>query len=461
MFDILPVLRTALNTLRRNALLSCLSILLIVIGIAGVIAVDAVGEGASRSITKTMQSMGADNIMVFPGNTMMGGVSTGTGAAITMTPEDCDALNDPDRCPAIAAVAPVVRARSQVVSPNGKNWAPMYLYGTTPNFLDIRDWTNLAEGSNFSDLEVVQMKEVVLLGATVARELFGDGEPCVGEKVRINNRVLTVQGVLAKKGANMMGMDQDDIVLLPWRTLKFKVAGQSATVANASAVAGPTAAVATLSMPYPQAALPLYPPAASAQAGNANLVPRFTNIDQIWIKARGPNDVEAAMDQIKETLRETHHLAKGQPDDFTIRDMTEMGKALSSTTRLMKGMLLGVALVALVVGGVAIMAIMMVSVTLRTREIGLRMAVGARPRDILRQFLLEASLLCLIGGLLGIGVGWLGAFLMTQIMKWPTQVTPGAILLALGVSVTIGLVFGYYPAWKASRLDPIEALRYE
>jgi ABC-type antimicrobial peptide transport system permease subunit len=454
----LRTLGMAFNALRRNIMRSGLTTLGIIIGVAAVIAMVEIGQGASKAVQKTIASMGADNLIVFPGNSSMGGVSSGQGTTITMSPADCAALEDIDRCPAIAAVAPIVRARTQVQYKE-KNWPPNYLYGTTPTFLEIRDWTNLQEGFNFSDEDVSQMREVCLLGTTVVRELFGDEPEVIGQKVRINGRLLTVQGILSKKGANMLGQDQDDIVLLPWKTLKYKVAGQSAQTANASAAAGPQQPSATANVPWPNGLNLFLPP--TQVAGQPVITTRFTNIDMMYIKARSTKDIPAAIQQIRDVMREQHHLGRGVPDDFQIRDLTEVSKALGSTATLMSALLLVVALISLVVGGVGIMNIMLVSVTERTREIGLRMAVGARPKDILRQFLVEAALLCLLGGFIGIACGRLGSLGVRFFMHWPTEISWPAIFGAVGVSLAVGVIFGYYPAWKASRLDPIEALRYE
>jgi ABC-type antimicrobial peptide transport system permease subunit len=450
----------AFKSLSRNVLRSALTTLGIVIGVAAVIAMVEIGQGASAAVQQTILNMGANNLLIMPGTATSGGVSFGMGSVMTLTPEDAVTLGDPDRCPALEAAAPLVRARTQVVYGN-KNWVPIYIYGTTPNYLDIRDWTNLAEGNGFSNQDVLAMREVCLVGQTVVRELF-DNESPIGQQVRINNRPFTVIGVLEHKGASMTGMDQDDVVLAPWTTIKFKVAGASAQSTNQSAVVvqDPSTKVNTLSQVYPNQT-PLYPLPSPLQQADTPQMTRFTNVDQILCQARSAELIPAAITQIEEALRERHHLRAGQPDDFNIRDMTEMSKALGSTATLMAGLLLVVACISLVVGGVGIMNIMMVSVTERTREIGLRMAVGARARDILWQFLIEAALLCFLGGVLGIVLGRLGSSIISAVKGWPTTVSVPAILGAVGVSVLVGLVFGYYPAWKASRLDPIEALRYE
>jgi ABC-type antimicrobial peptide transport system permease subunit len=452
----------AFRALSRNVMRSVLTTLGIIIGVGAVIAMVEIGQGASRAVQETIQSMGANNLLVQPGTAASGGVSFGSGTVVTLTPADARALQDRDRCPALAHVAPIVRARTQVVY-NNKNWVPLYIYGTTPEFLKVRDWETMAEGDPFTDQDVAAQREICLLGLTLVRELFGDESP-MGRKVRINNKPFTVVGVLSRKGANMMGLDQDDIVLAPWTTIKFKVAGQSAATTNQSATAkttDPSQQVNSLALVYPGQSTSVYPVPAPTQMADTPQAVRFVNVDQILTSARAAEDVEPAIRQIQAVLHERHHIRPGQPDDFNIRDMTEMSKALGKTSDLMALWLPIIAFVSLVVGGVGIMNIMLVSVTERTREIGLRMAVGARGRDILRQFLVEAALLCLLGGVIGILLGRLGSLVVWWTLRWPTETSYLAILGAVGVSLAVGLVFGYYPAWKASRLDPIEALRYE
>jgi ABC-type antimicrobial peptide transport system permease subunit len=463
MFFLYKTLLLAFKSLSRNIMRSSLTTLGIVIGVAAVIAMVEIGQGASAAVQQTIMSMGANNLLVRPGTASSGGVSFGTGSIMTMTPEDADTLANPDRCPAIESAAPIVRARTQVVFGN-KNWVPIFIYGTTPNYLDIRDWSNLEEGNGFTMQDVLAMREVCIIGQTLVRELF-DGESPVGQQVRISNRPFTVIGVLTRKGANMMGMDQDDIVLAPWTTIKFKVSGQSAQTTNQSAAVAVDSMnkVNTLTQIYPNATgiTGFFPIPSALQAADTPQLVRFTNVDEILAQARSAERIPEAIEQINSVLRERHHIRAGQPDDFMVRDMTEMSKALGSTATLMAGLLLVVACISLLVGGVGIMNIMMVSVTERTREIGLRMAVGARARDILQQFLVEAALLCFLGGIMGIILGRIGSSIVSAVKGWPTAVSLPAIAGAVGVSVLVGLVFGYYPAWKASRLDPIEALRYE
>jgi ABC-type antimicrobial peptide transport system permease subunit len=397
-------------------------------------------------------------LLVQPGTASSGGVSFGSGTIMTLTPEDAKAISR--ECPAVISVAPVVRARTQVVYGN-KNWVPLYIYGTTPDFLKVRDWQDLDLGEAFTDRDVLGGAKVCLLGQTLVRELFGNESP-LGKEVRVQNVNFKVMGVLSRKGANMMGLDQDDILLAPWTTIKYRVAGVSAATANQSA-SGPANAVNTLNQPYPtlnNQSLLYSQPSASEMADTPQPV-RFTNVDQIMVRAESTEEIPDAIAQISGLLHERHHIRAGQPDDFNIRDMTEMSNALASTSTLMSGLLLAVACISLVVGGVGIMNIMLVSVTERTREIGLRMAVGARARDVLRQFLIEAVVLCLLGGIIGIVVGVGGSYLIWYFKHWPVELSLPAIFASVIMSASVGVIFGYYPAWKASRLDPIEALRYE
>ena len=460
-------LRMAVNALRRNIMRSALTTLGIVIGVSAVIAMMEIGQGSSSAVQQTIANMGANMLLVQPGTASSGGVTFGSGSVLTLTPDDGDAILR--ECPSVISIAPVVRARTQVVYGN-RNWVPLYIYGTTPSFLEVRDWQDLQEGESFTDREVRNSSKVCLIGQTLVRELF-QGESPIGKELRVQSVTFKVIGVLTSKGANMMGLDQDDILLAPWTTIKYRVAGTSAATANQSASgpsnasassAGVNTSVNTLDQLYPNLDnSQLYDqPSATQQADTPQPI-RFANVDQILTRAESTEAIPQAIRQITGLLHERHHIRPGQADDFNIRDMTEMTKALASTSYLMAGLLLCVALISLVVGGVGIMNIMLVSVTERTREIGLRMAVGARARDILRQFLVEAVVLCLLGGAMGILFGRGGSFLVSVFLHWPTEPSLPAIIASVAVSAAVGLIFGYYPAWKASRLDPIEALRYE
>jgi ABC-type antimicrobial peptide transport system permease subunit len=458
--SIIRTTAVALKALRRNVLRSALTTLGIIIGVAAVIAMVQVGQGSAVAVKRTITRMGADILVVMPGALSSAGISTGSGSAITLTHEDAQAIER--ECPAVKAVAPVLRARTQVVYGN-RNWVPYWIYGSTPDYLEVKSWLPVAEGESFTEVDVRNAAKVCLIGQTVARELFISGESPVGQMVRIQNVSLRVVGVLAPKGANMIGMDQDDTVIMPWTTLRTKVVGSQLADTNQSTppLVDSLTKVNTLNTLYPGLPNQLYPIPSPYQAVDTPQPVRFSNVSNILVRTNSVEDIPAGIQQVRELLRERHRIGPGDPDDFTVRDMSEAQKALNSTARMMAGLLLIVALISLVVGGVGIMNIMLVSVTERTREIGLRMAVGARPRDILRQFLVESVLLCLMGGAVGIAAGWVSSYIVSQAMNWPFAPSLPAALAAVGVSVGVGVGFGYYPAWKASRLDPIEALRYD
>jgi macrolide transport system ATP-binding/permease protein len=455
------MVRTALHGLRRNVMRAALTTLGIVIGVAAVIAMMEIGSGSSSAIQATIASMGANNLLILPGTASSGGVSHGGGSNKTLTPQDAEAILN--ECPAVRGSVPVVRARTQVIYAN-RNWVPSFIYGTTPAWLEVREW-GLAEGDMFTDRDVRNASKVCVLGQRLVRELF-QGESPLGKEVRVQNVSFRVVGVLTSKGANMVGMDQDDVLLAPWTTIKFRVTGSSAETANQSAAttssgSGTSQTVNTLSQIYPTSQNKLYPEQSVTQAADTPQPVRFTNVDQILTAGRSTQEIPAAVKQITQILRERHRLGLKEPDDFNIRDMTEMTKALSSTGTMMTKLLLAVAMISLLVGGVGIMNIMLVSVTERTREIGLRMAVGAWARDILQQFLAESVILCFCGGAVGILVGRGISMLVRILLRWPTELSLSAIVAAFVVSVTVGIVFGFYPAWKAAHLDPIIALRYE
>jgi macrolide transport system ATP-binding/permease protein len=454
--------RTAIRALQRNKMRSALSALGVIIAVGAVIAMMEIGQGSKTALQKTIASMGANTLMIQSGAATSGGISFGSGSVLTLTPQDAEEIEK--QCPSVEKVTVLVRTKGQIVAGN-RNWIPMQIQGTTPSYLAVRDWESMSEGEMFTDLDVRNNSKVCVIGETLRRELF-QGESPVGKELRIQNVTFRVLGVLSRKGANMMGMDQDDIVLAPWTTIKFRVSATTVTGSSGelkSTAAGSTSSsnsVNTLNNLYP-GTTSLYPAPSATQAANTPQPVRFIAIDQILAKSRSMEESAQAIEQITEVLRERHRIQKDEPNDFNLRDMAELTKALSSTSELMSGLLLVVALISLVVGGVGIMNIMLVSVTERTREIGLRMAVGARSHHILRQFLVEAVVLCLCGGAMGILVGRAASILVRAIMRWPTQISPSAIIAAVAVSAGVGIMFGFYPAWKASRLDPIEALRYE
>ena len=452
------ILITASGALRRNVMRTMLTTLGIVIGVAAVITMMEIGKGATIAIQRTMASMGANTLAILPGAANTGGINYGVGSMMTLTPQDADAIIK--ECPAVGSVAPIVRARTQLVYGN-RNWVPTYINGTTPSFLQVRDWTDMDQGEAFTEHDVRNSSKVCIIGQTIVRELFGGQSP-IGKEVRVRNVAFKVIGVLRKKGANMMGMDQDDILLAPWTTIKYRVVASSLAAANQSATnTSISTEVNTLSKIYPNLQQNLYPVPSNTEQADVPQPIRFTNVDQILTAARSASQIPSAIQQITMLLRERHHLRITDPNDFNVRDMAEITKAMTSTTELITKLLLCVAMISLVVGGIGIMNIMLVSVTERTREIGLRMAVGAEPGDILRQFLTEAVVLCLLGGTIGIVLGRGSSYIVSSVLHWPTAASAGAIVAAVVVSASVGVIFGFYPAWKASRLDPIDALRYE
>jgi ABC-type antimicrobial peptide transport system permease subunit len=452
-------LRTALRALRRNRMRSVLTCVGIVIGIAAVITMMEVQQGTAETVRQRIISLGVNFIQVEAGASSSTGVHYGSGTCLTLTPEDCEAILR--ECGAVRWAAPGVDCRMQVIYGN-RNWQPWKILGTSPTYLLVRNWTELQEGEPFTDGDVQSAAGVCLMGQTPARELFGDESP-VGKEVRVNGVHLKVIGVLTRKGANMMGMDQDDLVVAPWTTVKFRINGSKLAFAElqAASAASSLNQVNTLSKLYPAQGAQLYPQRSALQLADSPQLLRTAALDDIFISTHAPGQIPQAIEQITQLLRQRHRLRDGEPDDFGIRDWAEVSKALGATSARMTNFLLTVALISLVVGGVGVMNVMLVSVTERTREIGLRMAVGARARDVRRQFLMEAVLLCLFAGLLGVALGRGVSALITALLRWPTVSSLPMILVALAVSAGVGIVFGYYPAWKASRLDPIEALRHE
>ena len=408
---ILASARIALRALRVNRLRSALTMLGIIIGVAAVIAMVAVGSGATARIAEQIQSIGSNVIIVLSGSVTSGGIRLGHGSVQTLSEEDAKAIAL--ECPAVAAASPSVRGTAQVVFGNN-NWSTV-IQGTAPEYLEIRDY-RVVSGRPFTWQDVDGATKVALVGRTVVENLFGGTDP-VGQIVRIKKVPFTVLGVLSPKGQSPGGQDQDDIILLPISTAKKKVLGVSQ--ANARAVGA------------------------------------------IMVQARGPMMMKEAEAQIAALLRQRHRLQPGQEDDFNVRNLSEVFAAQEDSARVMSILLGAIASVSLVVGGIGIMNIMLVSVTERTREIGLRLAVGARARDILTQFLVEAVTLSLIGGLIGIALGLLASLSISYLAKWSTLISGGAILLAFAFSALVGVFFGYYPARKAAFLDPIEALMYE
>lgn len=408
MIPVQEILRIALRSLRVNKMRSALTMLGIVIGVAAVITMFAVGNGANQKISASIASMGSNLLMVRPGAATSGG-RRGGGSEPTLTLEDAEAIMS--EVPTVEDVAPVLRGTSQIVYGNA-NWSAS-IWGTTHSIMNVRQWT-LAEGRGLTDSDVRSAAKICLLGQTVVDELFGSQDP-LGKIVRIDKIPMKVVGILGEKGSSAMGSDQDDIVFVPITTAQKRLFGS-----------------------------------------------RFPGkIGDIMIKGKTADVLEMAEQQITALLAQRHRIRQGQVNDFNIRNLSEIMEAAKESTKVMSILLAAIASVSLLVGGIGIMNIMLVSVTERTREIGIRMAIGAQTADILAQFLAEAIIMSLAGGAIGIALGALGSHLVSRFAGWTTAISPLSILLAFGFSTFIGIFFGFYPAWKASRLSPIDALRYE
>ncbi|MBR6240110.1 MAG: ABC transporter permease, partial [Lentisphaeria bacterium] len=335
------------------------------------------------------------------------------------------------------------------------NWVPSNVFGVAPAYFEIRNW-DIKEGRIFTNEEVDTNARVCVVGTTIVKEVFNGMSPLDCE-LRIGDVTFSVIGVLKTKGANMMGSDEDDVVLTPWTTMRMRVTGlKTGTASNTSSTVSDSPGER-----FAISGRALYPDQDNSITKDKLFYSRFTQLDQIIVTASTIEKNEQAVREVSDLLRKRHSLSIEQDDDFTVRNSAEFMSMLNQTSTLMTNLLLGVALISLVVGGVGIMNIMLVSVTERTREIGLRMAVGARSRDILRQFLIESVVLCISGGILGILLGHGASLMIAGVLGWPIEASPQAIVAAVIVSATVGILFGFYPAWKASRLDPIEALRYE
>ena len=403
--------RIAVRALRVNKLRSALTMLGIVIGVGAVITMVAVGAGAQARVAEQIQSLGSNMIIVLSGSITAGGVRMGSGSQLTITEDDAWAIQR--EIPAVAAAAPTSRGGAQVVYGN-LNWATS-IQGVTLEFFTAREW-DVADGRLFSQEEVEGAGKVALVGLTVAGNLFGDSDP-LGQVIRIKNVPFTVIGTLERKGQTTFGQDQDDTVLIPLSTAKKKVLG--ASQANARSVGS------------------------------------------IAVKVREARAMPEAEQEIRGLLRQRHRLQAFQDDDFNIRNLTEVLQSQEASSRVLTLLLAAIASVSLLVGGIGIMNIMLVSVTERTREIGLRMAVGARGRDILLQFLVEAVTLSLIGGAIGIAMGLAGSYSIAYFAQWRTLVSTEAVFVAFAFAAAVGVFFGFYPARKAAALNPIDALRYE
>lgn len=409
MINLPSTFRISFRALRVNKMRSALTMLGIIIGVGAVIAMLAVGTGASRKIAEQISSMGSNLLMILPGSTTAGGVRMGAGTQPTLTLMDAEAIQKESS--AVAEAAPVLNGVAQVVYRH-QNWSTGVV-GTTPNMLEVRDWP-LASGRAFTQQDVKSATKVCLMGQTVVDNLFGGMDP-LGQIVRIKKIPFTVIGVLATKGQSAQGQDQDDTIYVPVTTAQKKLFGTS--------------------------------------------FPGMVRI--IMVKAKSTEDLPSAEKQINELLRQRHHIGPKQDNDFTVRNLTQIMQTAEQSSKVMTLLLGAIASVSLLVGGIGIMNIMLVSVTERTREIGIRMAVGAKTWDIRLQFIIEALTLSLIGGVAGIIMGVSGSKILSSLAGWPTVVSPLSVVLAFGFSGLVGIFFGFYPAYKASNLNPIDALRFE
>jgi len=399
------IVKVGLRSILRNTMRSALTMLGIVIGVTCVIVVNGIGNGATKSIQSNISSLGANYIMIFPGQVTQGGARIAAGVS-SLTEDDARAIKT--ECPSVAYASAGARTAGQVVA-GEMNWGTE-IFGADVDWPFIRSW-NVSRGTFFSEAEVKASAKVAVLGATVQRNLFPDSDP-IGAVIRIKNVPFRVLGVLERKGGSTMGNDQDDQIVVPYTTVMKRISGSN-------------------------------------------------RLNIVQVAAKGPDAIQPAIQEITALLRQRHRLGPGQDDDFTIRSQEEFAATAAATTQTMRYLLVGIAIVSLVVGGIGIMNIMLVSVTERTREIGIRMAIGAKAHHVLAQFLLEAITLSIVGGGIGILLGLGGSRAVAKFAGWPVSVDPSSILIAFATAAIIGIFFGFWPAWKAAKLDPIDALRYE
>ena len=399
------LLKLAWKSILKNKMRTLLTMLGIVIGVGAVIVMVAVGQGAQAQIQASISSLGTNLILVLPGATQQGAVSQGAATFNRLTIADAEKLKAEGST--LAGVSPLIQTRLVVIGPAG-NWRTS-INGVSPDYFTIRDW-DVTSGDLFVDADVKAARKIAILGATVAKNLFPDADP-VGGQIQIGHVPFVVSGVLAPKGQNATGNDQDDVILMPYTTAQNRLSGN-------------------------------------------------VRLGQILTSTFSPSDIPAAQNEITSIMREAHRLGDN-PDDFTVRNQTEIATAATSTTSVMSKLLAAIAAVSLLVGGIGIMNIMLVSVTERTREIGIRMAIGARGSDVLTQFLVESVVMSILGGIVGLLAGYGGAMTLGHFTGWNTVVPLSAVFIAVGFSAGVGVFFGYYPARKAAALNPIEALRYE
>ncbi|HXT17766.1 MAG TPA: ABC transporter permease [Gemmatimonadaceae bacterium] len=400
------LLRVASASILKNKMRTLLTMLGIVIGVGAVIVMVAIGNGAQEQIKSQIGGLGTNLIIVMPGSGTPGGVNQGAGSFNKLTVDD--AVKIKQNATLVSGVSPVVSTKAQAIA-GGTNWRTS-INGVSTDYTAIRSW-NVSAGDFFTDADVQSSRKVAVLGATVVKNLFGDGADPVGAQIRIGQVPFTVVGVMEAKGQNAVGQDQDDVILMPYTTAQTRLSGN-------------------------------------------------VRIGQILASSVTADQMSAAQDEIAGIMRDAHHL-NGADDDFTVRNQTEIANAMSGTTRVMSALLAAIASISLLVGGIGIMNIMLVSVTERTREIGIRMAIGARGSDVLTQFLVESIVMSVLGGVIGLATGFAGAALLAHFTGWATSTPLSAVAVAVGFSGAVGVFFGYYPARKAAGLNPIQALRYE